>query len=338
MAQKIPFFELFQTIELSPKLRGTLAGAYLSSVEVDRSTRSMCLFLSTPEDLGEELGQLEKVIAQAYALDRVQIRQQVIAPQKDDSTAAEKTPEGGEVIFGAPIRAAVSPMTGLNPKMGGVVVAGRVFFSDLYETRRPGVYCLTFDITDFQSSVRVTKYMQKEEKAAFKKDIKSGMWLKVQGYIKLNRDGTDIILDPKNIMTYPHEMRMDTAPVKRVELHMHSSFSNMDALSSLSPKGNAESNIVKRAEAWGHPAIAITDHGVVQGFPDAWHSAKNIKILYGMEGYYVNNLDDRVAVHGEQEHTFSDEYVAFDIETTGLQQKHDAITEIGAVLVKGGDI
>ena len=338
MAQKIPFFELFQTIELSPKLRATLASAYLSSVEVDRATRSMFLSLSTPEDLGEEMGHLEKVIAQAYALDRVQIRQQVIAPQKDDSAGASKTPEGGEVLFGAPIRAAVSPMTGLNPKMGGVVVAGKVFFSDLYETRRPGVYCLTFDITDFQSSVRVTKYMQKEEKAALKKDIKSGMWLKVQGYIKLNRDGTDIILDPKNIVTYPHEMRMDTAPVKRVELHMHSSFSNMDALSSLSPKGNAESNIVKRAEAWGHPAIAITDHGVVQGFPDAWHSAKNIKILYGMEGYYVNNLDDRVAVHGEQEFTFSDEYVAFDIETTGLHQKHDAITEIGAVVIKNGEI
>ena len=338
MAQKIPFFELFQTLELSPKLRGTLANAYLSSAEVDRSTRSMFFSLSTPEDLGEELGLLEKVIAESYALDRVKIHQQVLLVRKDDSAASAKATEGSDVIFGGPIRAAVSPMVGLNPKMGGVVVAGRVFFSDLYETRRPGVFCLTFDITDFQSSVRVTKYMQKEEKAALKKDIKPGMWVKVQGYIKLNRDGTDILLDPKNITTYPHEMRMDTAPVKRVELHMHSSFSNMDALSSLSPKGNAESNIVKRAEAWGHPAIAITDHGVVQGFPDAWHSAGNIKILYGMEGYYVNNLDDRVAVHGEQEYTFADEYVAFDIETTGLHQKHDAITEIGAVVIRNGEI
>ena len=338
MAQKIPFFELFQTLELSPKLRGTLANAYLSSAEVDRSTRSMFFSLSTPEDLGEELALLEKVIAESYALDRVKIHQQVLLVRKDDSAASAKATEGSDVIFGGPIRAAVSPMVGLNPKMGGVVVAGRVFFSDLYETRRPGVFCLTFDITDFQSSVRVTKYMQKEEKAALKKDIKPGMWVKVQGYIKLNRDGTDILLDPKNITTYPHEMRMDTAPVKRVELHMHSSFSNMDALSSLSPKGNAESNIVKRAEAWGHPAIAITDHGVVQGFPDAWHSAGNIKILYGMEGYYVNNLDDRVAVHGEQEYTFADEYVAFDIETTGLHQKHDAITEIGAVVIRNGEI
>ena len=76
--------------------------------------------------------------------------------------------------MGGAIKGAVQPMTGLNPKMGSVVVAGRVFFSDLYETRRPGVFCLTFDMTDFQTSVRVTKYMQKEEKAALKKDIKPG--------------------------------------------------------------------------------------------------------------------------------------------------------------------
>ena len=338
MAQKIPFFELFQTLELAPRLRRTLADSYITAAEVDRSRRCMFFSLITTDDLGEEKELLQKVIAEAYALDKVTIQQQVLSVRKEGSAAVSNQSEGGDVLFGGPIRGSVSPMTGLNPKMGGVVVAGRVFFSDMYETRRPGVYCLTFDITDFQSSVRVTKYMQKEEKSALKKDIKVGMWVKVQGYIKLNRDGTDILLDPKSIMTYPHEMRMDTAPVKRVELHMHSSFSNMDALSSLSPKGNAESNIVKRAEAWGHPAIAITDHGVVQGFPDAWHSAGDIKILYGMEGYYVNNLDDRVAVHGEQEFTFSDEYVAFDIETTGLQQKHDAITEIGAVVIKNGEI
>ena len=119
---------------------------------------------------------------------------------------------------------------------------------------------------------------------------------------------------------------------------MHSSFSNMDATSSLSPKGKADSNIIKRAEAWGHPAIAITDHGVVQGFPDAWHSAKNIKILYGMEGYYINNLDDRVVVHGEKEVSFTDEFVAFDIETTGLKVRDELITEIGAVVIQNGQI
>ena len=334
MAQKIPFFELFHTLELPWELRVALDGAFLTAVEVDRERRTMAMELTVPADLGEQRGVLASAVNQAYDLVKTDIHQKVVPPQG----AAQTGKKDGEIIMGGAIKGAVQPMTGLNPKMGSVIVAGRVFFADLYETRRPGVFCLTFDMTDFQTSVRVTKYMQKEEKAALKKDIKPGMWLKVQGYIKLNRDGSDILLDPRSIATYPHEMRKDTAEIKRVELHMHTSFSNMDALSPLNPKAGPEGNIIKRAEAWGHPAIAITDHGVAQGFPDAWHSAGDIKIIYGMEGYFVNNLDDRVAVHGEQDRTFADEYVAFDIETTGLYVKRDAITEIGAVVIRNGEV
>ena len=334
MAQKIPFFELFSNLTLSWEQRVLLDSAYLTAAELDRENRAMTLSVVVEKDLGEEKAAVEAAIAGAYELNRVELHQKVAQPRQE---AAAKSPDN-EAVMGGPVRGAVHPMVGLNPKMGGVVVAGKVFFADLYETRKPGVFCLTFDMTDYQGSVRVTKYMQKEEKDALKKSIKPGMWLKVQGYIKLNRDGSDVILDPRNIVTYPHEMRRDTAPVKRVELHMHSSFSNMDALSSLSPKAGPDTNIVKRAESWGHPAIAITDHGVVQGFPDAWHSAGAIKILYGMEGYYVNNLDDRIVVHGEQERSFADEYVAFDIETTGLLVKQEAITEIGAVVIRNGEI
>ena len=338
MAQKIPFFELFPALPLSWQQRVALNGAYLTAVEVVRESRTMVMDLTTRTDLGEEKGGLELAIAGAYGLEQVTIRQRVAAPAPEQSGGSRGKADGGEVVMGGPVRGAVQPMTGLNPKMGNVVVAGRVFFADLYETRRPGIFCLTFDMTDFQTSVRVTKYMQKEEKAALKKDVKPGMWLKVQGYVKLNRDGSDVLLEPKNICTYPHEMRQDKAEVKRVELHLHTSFSNMDALSPLNPKAGPEGNIVKRAEAWGHPAVAITDHGVVQGFPDAWHSAGDIKILYGMEGYFVNNLDDRIVVHGDREFSFTDEYVAFDIETTGLQVKRDAITEIGAVVIQNGKI
>ena len=335
MAQKIPFFELFHTVNLPWELRVALDGAYLTAVEVDRESRAMVMDLTSHTDISEQLGALQTEIAAAYHLEQVEIHAKVVRPVTEASGGKK---DSGEIIMGGAIKGAVQPMTGLNPKMGSVIVAGRVFFADMYETRRPGVFCLTFDMTDFQTSVRVTKYMQKEEKEALKKDIKPGMWLKVQGYIKLNRDGSDIILDPRNISTYPHEMRKDTAEVKRVELHMHTSFSNMDALSPLSPKAGPEGNIIKRAEAWGHPAIAITDHGVVQGFPDAWHSAGEIKIIYGMEGYFVNNLDDRVAVHGDGESSFTDEYVAFDIETTGLHVKQDAITEIGAVVICNGKV
>ncbi len=332
----IPFFELFPNLPLDWGLRSLLDGAGLSSVEVERETRVMRMAITVHAGLGEALENLSAVVAEAYDLAKVSIHQTVSAPASTAAGGGKSA--GGDLIMGGPIKGAVQPMEGLNPKMGSVVVAGKVFFADLYETRRPGVFCLTFDITDYRTSVRVTKYMEKEEKARLKKDVKPGMWVKVQGYVKLNRDGSDILVDPKNISTYPHEMRQDKAEVKRVELHCHTTFSNMDALSSLSPKAGPDSNIVKRAEAWGHPAIAITDHGVVQGFPDAWHSAKDIKILYGMEGYFINNMDDRIPVHGTQEAAFTDEYVAFDIETTGLKVSQEAITEIGAVVIRNGEI
>ena len=333
MPQKIPFFELFPALPLERDVRVRLDGAYLTAVEVDREKRAMHIDLTVHADLGERKQALTEAVAAAFSLNNFSIHQTVSAPV---STAAPS--KGEEIIMGAAVKGAVQPMAGLNPKMGNVVVAGKVFAANLRETRRPGVYCLTFDMTDFQTSVRVTKYMQAEEKAALKKEVKPGMWVKVQGFVKLDRDGSDILLDPKSIVSYPHVMRQDTAPAKRVELHAHTTFSNMDALSPLNPKAGPEGNIVKRAEAWGHPAIAITDHGVVQGFPDAWHSAKDIKIIYGMEGYFINNLDDRIPVHGPQEASFDSEYVAFDIETTGLKVKQEAITEIGAVVIKNGEI
>ena len=335
MAQKIPFFDLFYELDLSLDQRIALDKAYLTSVEVDRESRTMEAELTTETELGDMAGELEKSVAESYGFSRVSLHARV-SPAAQAAQAAKKA--GGDVIMGGPIKAEPQPMTGLNPKMGSVVVAGKVFFADLYETRRPGVFCMTFDMTDFKTSVRVTKYMQKEEKDALKQEIKPDLWVKVQGYVKLNRDGTDILIDPKSICTYPHEMRQDTAPVKRVELHMHSTFSNMDALSSLSPKDGPERNIVKRAEAWGHPAIAITDHGVVQGFPDAWRSAGDIKILYGMEGYLVNNMDDLVAVHGKGRATFRDPFVAFDTETTGLNPRQDALIEIGAAIIQDGEV
>ena len=108
-------------------------------------------------------------------------------------------------------------------------------------------------------------------------------------------DGKDIQLNPYHIQLAEHTERQDTAPEKRVELHLHTKMSNMDALTDTK-------EVVQQAIRWGHPAIAITDHGVAQSFPDAWHAAGDkIKILYGVEGYFVNNIDDRVVVHGPQD-------------------------------------
>ena len=125
--------------------------------------------------------------------------------------------------------------------------------------------------------------------------------------------------------------RVDNAPVKRVELHLHTTMSNMDALI---PPDQA----VKMAKAWGHPAVAITDHGNVQGYQDAMLASEKIgqKVIYGMEAYFVN--DTASALYGTYEGGFEDEFIVFDIETTGLSNATCGITEIGAVKVKNGEV
>ena len=134
-----------------------------------------------------------------------------------------------------------------------------------------------------------------------------------EDYSAASSEGHDMQLNPRDVTEITHEPRMDTAEVKRVELHLHTRMSNMDALTDTG-------SVVKLAAKWGMPAIAITDHGVAQSFPDAWHAGEGkIKILYGCEGYFVNNIDDRIAIHGHQDIGFSDEIICFDIETTGLK-------------------
>ena len=216
--------------------------------------------------------------------------------------------------------------------MGNAVVEGRVFKAECYETRRKGMWTLNFNITDEHGSVAVRKAMDEKEAKVLGGAVSDGMWLRIQGKVELTYDGRDIVLRPVNIMKAAHPGRQDNAPEKRVELHLHTQMSSMDALTDVG-------KVVKQAAAWGHPAIAITDHGTVQAFPKARDAAKGkIKVLYGVEGYYVNNLDDRIAVHGAQDQDFDDEIVCFDIETTGLKVTREAITEIGAVVLKNGKI
>ena len=265
---------------------------------------------------------LRQLLMDQYQLRQLRLHFRTPRPAEDKS----------DILMGREIKGKPVPIDGLNPKMGAVVVEGKVFAAECYETRKPGVWRLTFDMTDYRNSVTVTKYMEGKEAQSMQNAVSPGMWLRVQGNVELSRDGKDIQLRPFHIMKIPHKPREDTAPEKRVELHLHTKMSNMDALTDTA-------SVIKQAIAWGHPAIAITDHGVAQSFPDAWHTAKGkIKILYGVEGYFINNLDDRIAVHGPQDQDFSDEIVCFDIETTGLKVDREAITEIGAVVLKDGQV
>ena len=323
MTDRIPFFDFFDRFVPPRELRLMLHDAAVTGGVLNRAERTMELEVETGEVLPDAAVEaVRQLLMEEYHLRQLRMMVRTVQPGKKTK----------DILMGKPIKGKPIPMVELNPKMGAIVLEGKVFAAELYETRRRGLWCLTFDMTDYKGSVTVRKYMEEAEAKPLDGAVKAGMWLRVQGIVELSRDGKDIQLRPLNITKVGHQGRKDTNPEKRVELHLHTRMSNMDALT------DTES-VIKQAIEWGHPAIAITDHGVAQAFPDAWHTAKGkIKILYGIEGYFVNNLDDRVAVHGGQDQPFDDEIVCFDIETTGLKVTTEAITEIGAVVLKNGQI
>ena len=325
MREQITFFDFFESFVPPRELRLLLHDAVVTGGALDVKQRALELDVAAGERIPEAAQTaLEQLLTRQYGLHRLHL---TIHDRK-----AEKKSGGTEVLLGKEIKGKPVSMTELNVKMGTAIVEGKVFAAECRETKRPGMWMLSFDMTDYQSSVTVRKYTEGQEALALQSAIAPGKWLRVQGQPELTRDGKDIQLKPYHIMKVPHEGRKDTAPEKRVELHLHTKMSNMDALTDTAA-------VIKQAISWGHPAIAITDHGVAQSFPDAWHTAKGkIKILYGVEGYYVNNLDDRIAVHGPQDQNFADEIVCFDIETTGLKVEREAITEIGAVVLRNGEV
>ena len=260
--------------------------------------------------------------------------------KREEKAAASAAPS--ETFYGKPFKGNAVPMKDLSMDMGTVIVEGKVFAIDHKELKKRNAYVVKFDMTDNTNSVRISKFMEANEAKPILENVNIGSVLRVQGKLIEDRFENEMVLKPYAMQPGSLPKRKDTAEgMKRVELHLHTTMSNMDALT---PTDAA----IKQAAAWGHRAIAITDHGCCQSFTDALHTVEGrkppkvagtdetIKILYGCEGYYVNDVDDRIVVHGEQDMTFHDEFVAFDLETTGLSSKTDRIIEIGAVILKDG--
>ena len=255
----------------------------------------------------------------------------------------EKKPDPqSDTFYGKPFRGIPVPMSELNLDMGAVIVEGRVFNVEHKELKKRNAWVIGFDMTDNTNSIHINRFLEAGEAKPILENVQVGSVLKVQGRLELNRYDNEMVLKPYAMMPGSMPKRKDTAEgMKRVELHLHTIMSNMDALTDTTAA-------IKQAAAWGHKAIAITDHGCCQSFTDALHTVEGkkppkvagtdetIKILYGCEGYYVNDVDDRIVVHGQQDISFDEEFVAFDLETTGLSSKNDRIIEIGAVILKNG--
>ena len=217
--------------------------------------------------------------------------------------------------------------------IGEVTIRGKVLSLDTREIRNERTIVI-FAVTDFTDSMVIKIFAKNEDLKDILKDIKPGAFLKIRGMANVDKFDGDLtigsIVGIKKISNFV-EKRMDNSPEKRVELHCHTKMSDMDGVSDVKA-------IVGRAMEWGHPAIAITDHGDVQAFPDANHTVEksDFKVIYGVEAYLVDDLKDIVTNSKNQ--SIDDKYVVFDIETTGFSPNVNKIIEIGAVKVENGKI
>ena len=332
MSEKIPFLDMFPDCASLQDSCGGLDKAEVLDVLIERESMTMLLhtwFARMPAPV--ERTNIEQLLAAQFRLRGVQIQAEYPAPEQKKAEQKAKA----KVLMGKPIpkRADVTPMNELTLESGNVTLEGEVFAVSSREIAKYGSAVLSFDMTDSTGSVRVSRFLRAEDDQTIVGLIHEGMWLRVQGKINYSKYDEDMVLEPRNIVQGEKTIRPDNAPEKRVELHLHTRYSALDAISD-------PADLVARAAYWGHPAIAVTDHGVAQAFPDMWKASKKygVKIIYGEEGYLVNDVDGTLAVHGQSTLPLDTEFVAFDIETTGLHLDTNRMTEIGAVLFSGGEI
>lgn len=257
------------------------------------------------------------------------------APKKEKANIpydeATKKPVGNyRAIKGTPV-----PIGTLGLDSGSAVIWGDIFSVDCRDTRDKNHFIMSIAITDYTGSINLKIFDELSLKPRLG-DLKPGMTVLVQGDISYDKYDRDMVMRPRHINTVKKNVLTDDAPVKRVELHLHTTMSAMDGVST------AE-DLVKRAHSWGHPAVAVTDHGVVQAFPEVMNTVEKIrkddpdfKAIYGVEGYFINDM--LPAVKGRTDAPINGRYIIFDLETTGLSAATERIIEIGAVKVENGEI
>ncbi|MBQ8877130.1 MAG: PHP domain-containing protein, partial [Lachnospiraceae bacterium] len=272
---------------------------------------------------------------------------------KKEFNRSVKRSDNPDVLYGRDFEEEAMPIEDIIGEIGEVVIRGKIISFDSREIKNEKTI-LMFDVTDFTDTMTIKMFARNDQVAEITAGIKKGAFIKLKGITMVDKFDNELtigsITGVKKIPDFTVS-RQDNSARKRVELHCHTKMSDMDGVSEAK-------DIVKRAYKWGHPAIAITDHGVVQSFPDAnhvwedlWKEEKNkrkeagdanpdkqdfFKIIYGMEAYLVDDLQEIVT--GDKGQDLSADFVVFDIETTGFSPVNNRIIEIGAVKVSGGSI
>ncbi len=254
--------------------------------------------------------------------------------QGGDRGGSLRRSDNPDVIYGRDFEGEPITIESITGEIGGVILRGQVLSVEQRELRIEKTLFM-FNITDFTDSIGVKMFVKNEQAAELAQDIKAGAFLKLSGVTTIDHFDSQLtignVTGVKKIPDF-REKRVDTYPEKRVELHCHTKMSDMDGVSDAHA-------IIDRAISWGHPAIAITDHGAVQAFPEANHAlpkGSDFKILYGMEAYLVDDMKE-ICVNTKGQDLDAD-FVVFDLETTGFSPEKNRIIEIGAVKVQNGKI
>ncbi len=348
-----------------------MADIHIEKILISKHFRKMRILLS--EELEDDVRlRTEKSLAEHFRMNSVSVSKYTLP--EDTGTIEEfdikfspiyKTEQKKPVrdmgkahvekaIYGSMIRSDLMPISGIDAESGTVCFEGTVFGSEIRDikSKKNGkeFHLILLDVTDFEDSISVQLFLEKTEKneqsyadimSAFGKvnksvskgGLRAGVRVVIKGKAQYNEYAKEVVVMANSVCyAEAEEPKQDNAEKKRVELHLHTQMSQMDAVSSAS-------SLIDRAVSWGHEAIAITDHGVVQAFPDALHASNDnekIKIIYGVEGYLVD--DSAKITFGIENQRTDGSFVVFDIETTGLSNTNDEITEIGAVKVENGKI
>ncbi|WP_036832283.1 PolC-type DNA polymerase III [Pontibacillus litoralis] len=293
------------------------ASLYVLNVEVKFNTDDLVKFQ-------EQKAQEDKTLVQKAVIDR----------EKAKENNEEETLHEGPIQLGYPIKDDPEPIENIQEEEGRMAIQGHVFAVEVRELRS-GRHLLIAKITDYTDSISVKMFSKGDGDDASKfQRLKEGMWVKARGRIQTDNYSNELTMMANDINEVKAIVRKDEAPEgeKRVELHAHTTMSQMDGLVSAK-------RLIGQAAKWGHKAIAVTDHAVVQAYPEAYGAAsKNgIKMLYGVE---ANIVDDGVPIaYEEQDRDLATaEYVVFDVETTGLSAIYDTVIELAAVKMREGEI
>ncbi len=250
------------------------------------------------------------------------------------NTALRKS-DNPDVLYGRDFDDGFTNIEAIEGEVGEVTIRGQILTVEKRELRGGEKSIVIFDVTDFTDTITIKLFVRQDAMEDVDKAVVKGSFVKIRGVTTIDKFDHELTLGSivgiKKCEDFTSK-RMDNSLEKRVELHCHTKMSDMDGVAEVKA-------IIKRAKAWGMPAIAITDHGCVQAFTDANHAldkGDDFKIIYGVEGYLVDDL--KQLVENSRNQSFADTYVVFDIETTGFSPEKNKIIEIGAVKVEDGKI